>query len=175
MKNYSEDLLTVNEYSRPATKLKSVKKIVIHWVANPETNAYQNRRYFENRKKGETGYGSTHYIVDDNVILQMIPDNEMAYHVGSDYYTEYGREISSYPNARTLGIEICHPDWTGKPTEATYDNLIELLVELCKRYKLNPISAICRHYDITTKDCPKYYVDNVAMFWKLKSDVRSNM
>lgn len=170
-----EDLLSINSFSRPGDKLKSVKKLVIHWVANPETNAHQNRRYFENRKKGKTGYGSTHYIVDDKTILQCIPDNEMAYHVGADYYTEFGRSISSYPNARTLGIEICHPDWTGKPTEATYSNLVDLLVSLCKKYELDPISDICRHYDITTKLCPKYYVDNVSMLWKLKSDVRSRI
>ncbi len=170
-----EDLLTINNFSRPNKKLKSVKKIVIHWVKNPETTAKQNRNFFEKRKHGKDGYGSTHYIVDDKSIIRMIPDDEMAYHVGSDYYTEYGREISSYPNARTLGIEICHPDWTGKPTESTYNNLIDLLVELCKKYKLNPIDSICRHYDITTKECPKYYVDNVSMFWKLKSDVRSRI
>ncbi len=167
-----QDLLTPNKYSRPKTKLKSVKKIVLHWVANPNTTAKQNRNYFEKRKNGLDGYGSAHYIIDDKEILQCIPDNEMAYHVGSEEYTDYGLNISSYPNARTLGVEFCHNDWEGEPTGEVYNKIVYLLFELCKKYELNPIKDICRHFDITGKVCPKYYTNNVSSFWKLKEDVK---
>ena len=42
-----EEFLTVNPYSRPGTELKNVKKIVIHYTANPGTSAQANRDYFE--------------------------------------------------------------------------------------------------------------------------------
>ena len=42
------ELLTINEYSRPALALEQVNGIVIHYTANPGTTAIQNRSYFEN-------------------------------------------------------------------------------------------------------------------------------
>ena len=41
-----EMLLPVNEYSRPGTKLKKIKGIVVHYTGNPGTTAAQNRSYF---------------------------------------------------------------------------------------------------------------------------------
>ena len=166
-----KDLLTVNPYSRSGAKLKSVKKIVIHYVANPGTTAKQNRNYFEMRKDGEYQYGSTHYILDDTEIIQCIPEDEVAYHVGAAKYTDYGLSISSYPNARTIGIEFCHPDETGKPEYPAYKHLVELCKQLCCRYKLDPMEDITTHNAITGKNCPKYYVDEPEEFYKFKLDV----
>ena len=42
-----EDLLPVNEYSRCGDKLTRVNAVVIHYVGNPNTTAWQNRSYFE--------------------------------------------------------------------------------------------------------------------------------
>lgn len=170
-----KDLLTINEFSRPSSKLLSVKKIVVHWVANPGTTAVQNRNFFELRKNGKHGYGSAHYILDDKEIIQCIPDSERAYHVGAKEYTDYGLSISSYPNSRTLGIEMCHPDDTGRPSYATYKHLIELLKYLCVKYSLNPIEDICTHHDITGKLCPKYYVEVPSEFYRLKCDVKNRI
>lgn len=170
-----DDLLTVNEFSRPGKLIKSVMKLVVHYVQNPETTAKQNRDFFELRKTGDYGYGSAHYIVDDKEIIRCIPDREMAYHVGSKYYTPYGLEISSYPNARTLGIEFCHDDIMGMPTLETYNNLVELLAYLCKDYSLNPINDICTHFDVTGKMCPLYYVNNKDKMEQLKLDVKRRM
>lgn len=46
----TEMLLTPNKYSRPQIALKSVKKIVLHYIGNPNTSAQANRNYFENQK-----------------------------------------------------------------------------------------------------------------------------
>lgn len=173
--NITTDLLSINEFSRPGKKLKSKKKIVLHWVANPGTTAKQNRNFFEMRKTGQHGYGSAQYIVDDTQILKCIPDDEMAYHVGSKEYTEYGLSISSYPNARTIGIEFCHPDETGKPTYQTYKHIIELCKFLCVKYKLDPMEDITTHNAITGKDCPKYYIAVDSEFFRLKADVKNRM
>ena len=170
-----QDLLTINKYSRPGSRLLSVRKLVIHYVANAGTTAKQNRNFFEMRKTGKHGYGSAHYFVDDTEIIQCIPDNEIAYHVGAAKYTDYGLSISSYPNARTIGIEFCHPDETGKPNYATYKRLVELCKKLCCRYKLDPMNDITTHNAITDKNCPKYYVDEPEEFYKFKLDVMGDI
>jgi len=82
--NIISDYLTVNEFSRPGKRLREVRGLVLHWVANPGSTAKANRDFFEGRKHGKNGYGSAHYIVDmDGSIIQCIPENEMAYHCGS--------------------------------------------------------------------------------------------
>lgn len=50
-----------------------------------------------------------------------------------------------------------------------------MLVELGKKYKLEPTQAIIRHYDVTEKVCPKYYVEDVGAFKKLREEVQDKM
>ncbi len=160
MNTIFKDYLTVNKYSKPATKLKLIKGIVVHWVGNPNTTAKQNRDYFENRKDGKNGYGSAHEIIGLNGdIVICIPDSEIAYHSGSDNYVEgIQQKLSNYPNDCTYSIETCHTDWDGKYTTETFYSLVNRLAELCRLYKLDPSKDIYRHYDITGKECPKYFV-----------------
>lgn len=151
-------LLTPNPYSRPQKPLSKVRGVVIHWTANEGkgANAEANRRFFEDRKLGKTGYGSAHYIVDDREIVQCIPDNEMAYHVGATEYktTRFG----SYPNASLLGIEMCvNADGNFK---VVYEQTVQLAAMLIKKYGLNPDTDLVRHYDITGKNCPAFFTSD---------------
>ena len=68
-----------------------------------------------------------------------------------------------------------YPDWNGKFNDKTYSSLIELLVDLCKRYKLNPLEDIIRHYDVTKKLCPKYYVENSSAWNVLRVEVNNKL
>lgn len=139
-------LLTVNEYSRPGKALEEVKGIVIHWTANPGTTAIQNRNYFENLKDGSGTKASSHFIVGiDGEIVQCIPCNEWAY-------------ASNSRNSDTIAIECCTPDDTGEFTGNTYDSVLHLVTWLMGRYDLT-VDDVIRHYDITGKECPKYYID----------------
>ncbi|MCF8012228.1 MAG: N-acetylmuramoyl-L-alanine amidase, partial [Clostridiales bacterium] len=71
--------VTPNPYSRPQKSLKEIRAIVVHWVANPNTTDINNRDFFEGRKRGESGYGSAHEIIDlDGSIVIAIPEHEMA-------------------------------------------------------------------------------------------------
>ena len=161
--NIIEKLLSINPFSRPGTKLNSVKNIVIHWVGNAGSSAIGNRNYFESLKdKGI--YASSHYIIGlDGEIIMCIPEDEMAYHAGNWDM-----------NCNSIGIENCHPDWNGKFNDKTYNSLIGLLVYLCKKYNLTQDSII-RHYDVTGKVCPKYYVEYQDSFEQLKVDVASRL
>lgn len=158
--NIEEKLLTVNEYSRSGEKQNKIEKIVVHWVGNANSTAIANRNYFENLKDTHKTYASSHYVIGLNgEIIRCIPEDEVAFHSGS-----YSM------NRKSIGIETCHPDWEGKFNENTYNSVVELCVDICKRYNLG-IDAIIRHYDVTGKSCPKYYVENEAEWIKFKNDV----
>lgn len=145
----TQKLLTKNYYSRSGAKQNKIEYIVVHWVGNANTSALANRNYFENLKVTHSTQASAHYIIGLNgEILQCIPDNEVAFHSGN-----YNM------NRKSIGIENCHPNWSGKFNTVTYNSLVDLCVSLCKKYKLTSDKVI-RHYDVTGKSCPKYYVEN---------------
>lgn len=157
----SEMFLTKNVNSRPGTALNRINGIVIHYTANPGTDAEANRNYFDSRKDfpDEAGYKvSSHFIVGlDGTIVQCIPENEIAY-------------ASNDRNSDTISIECCHPKKNGKYTKKTYQALIHLAAYLCDKYEIEP-EKIIRHYDVTGKICPRYYVKHPDAWEKLKSDV----
>jgi N-acetylmuramoyl-L-alanine amidase len=160
-----EKYLTINQFSRPGRPLAAVKGVVIHWIGNPKTTAAGNRNYFENLKLQAPGennprYASVHFIIGlEGEAVQCLLENEMGYHVGANEYTDRAlQELSSYPNNCTIGIELCHVNWKGEFTEATLNSARELILELCERYKLGR-DNIYRHFDITGKNCPKWFVD----------------
>ena len=73
-------------------------------------------------------------------------------------------------NADTVSIEVCHPDETGKFTDATYRSLVQLTAWLCVKFDLKE-DQIIRHYDVTGKNCPKYFVENEDAWEMFKDNV----
>lgn len=152
-------LLTENEYSRPATKTDKITGIVIHYTANPGTTAMQNRDYFEGLKDSHLTKASSHFVVGmEGEIVQCVPTWEVAY-------------ASNDRNHDTVSIETCHPKEDGKYTKETYESLVELTAWLCKKFGLDEKDVI-RHYDVTGKICPKYFVENEAAWKKFRKDVK---
>jgi len=154
----SPQLLTVNEYSRPGTKLEKVNGIVVHYTGNPGTTAMQNRNYFEGLKDSKITKASSHYIIGlSGEIIQCIPLEEIAY-------------ASNERNADTISIECCIDNDAGRFTEKTYDSLVQLVAWLVGEYDLK-IEDIIRHYDVTGKICPKYFVEHESAWEDFKLDV----
>ena len=154
----TQELLTVNPYSRPGTKLCSVNGIVVHYVGNPGTTAQENRDYFEGLKDGSGTYASSHFVIGmDGEIIQCIPSTEISY-------------ASNDRNYDTLSIECCHPDESGQFTEATYQSLVNLTAWLCSHFDV-PVDGVIRHYDVTGKECPKYFVDHEDAWEQFRKDV----
>ena len=153
------ELLPLNEFSRPGTPLEEVNGIVIHYVGNPGTTAAQNHSFFTNlAQTGET-YASSHFLVGlDGEVLQNVPLNEVAY-------------CSNQRNDDTISIECCHPDKTGKFYDSTYQTLVNLCAYLCVEFDLKPDDVI-RHYDVTGKICPKYFVDYPEKWEDFHKDVK---
>lgn len=159
---YTQDFLPINPYSRPGTKREEVLDIVVHYVANPGTSASQNRNYFASlaQQKGDDKISaSSHFIIGiDGEILQLIPLDEVAY--------------ANYPrNNDTVSIECCHPDASGVFTKETEESLVRLTTWLCQELNLTEKHVI-RHYDITGKNCPKFYVEEEDAWKEMLNEIK---
>lgn len=151
-------LLDVNEYSRPGTPLEKINGVVIHYTANPGSSAKANRDYFQGLKDAHTTKASSHFVVGlEGEIIQCIPSSEISY-------------ASNDRNGDTLSIECCHPDDSGQFNAATYQSMVNLTGWLCARFDLEK-DAVIRHYDVTGKLCPKYFVEHEDAWEQFKTDV----
>lgn len=160
--NIITSFLDKNKYSRPGTKRNKTTKIAWHYVGNAGSSAMANRNYFNNAPKHKTS-ASSHYIIGLNgEIIYCVPEGEVAYTTNS-------------ANSYSIGIEMCHPDSSGKFNTLTYNAAVELGADLARRYKLNPLKDFIRHYDVTKKCCPKYWVDNKNAWEKFKKDVNNKL
>ena len=158
--NIDVQLLTVNAYSRPGTQSDKIENIVIHYTANPGTTAEQNRNYFEGLRDSKKTRASSHFIVGlKGEIVQCVPTWEIAY-------------ASNERNADTVSIETCHKTADGTYTNATYDSMVQLTAWLCEKFGLTEADVI-RHYDITGKICPKYFVEDEDAWKQFKTDVKT--
>ena len=173
--NIQTDLLTVNPFSRPGKKLSGVKAVVIHWVANAGSTAKQNRDYFESLKKqslnnASVRFASAHFIAGlSGEVIQCIPCEEMAYHVGAKTYMPDAAGFPGHnPNNCTIGIELCHPKADGRFKEETIRAAEELCALLCGRFNLDPEADIWTHYGITGKHCPRRFVEHPGGFETFK-------
>ena len=181
-----EKLLPINPFSRPGHQRDETFGIVYHWVGAAGQENDATARYFELLAQQSLDddepdrYASAHYIIGiDGEIIRCIPDAEVAYHVGAKRYTglaqhrfrgytanRYGRT----PNWCAIGIELNHPDWTGKFTGKTLESAAKLGKHLLHNYLLGT-HDIYRHYDITGKLCPKYFVEHEAAWLLFLEDI----
>lgn len=140
-------LLPVNDWSRPGEKLDAVNGVVIHYVGNPGTTAEQNHSYFAGLAQTHEAYVSSNFLIGlDGEAFLCVPVNEVAY-------------CSNDRNNDTLSIEVCHPDDSGAFTDASYDTLVRLVQWAVDTYGLER-GQILRHYDVSQKECPRYFVQN---------------
>lgn len=139
----TQAILDENCTSRNGKELETVRGVVVHYVANPGTTAMQNRDYFEN----DDTLVNAHFVIGlDGEVVQCLP--------------LYEQSVSSnWRNPDIISIEVCHPDETGEFNEETMEALVKLTAWLCKEFELDAEDVI-RHYDVTGKMCPLYYVEH---------------
>ena len=153
-----EQIIHLHNTARTGTELDGVKNIVIHYVGNPNTTAKNNRDYFD---KDSTEV-SSHFVVGlEGEIIQCLPLWEKS-------------AASNWRNNDTISIEVCHSDETGKFNDDTYNAVIKLVSWLLNELGLDE-SAVIRHYDITEKLCPLYYVEHEDAWEQLKKDVGTKL
>jgi|GEM_PF-5017108 N-acetylmuramoyl-L-alanine amidase len=129
----------IQEYvvcNRPGTAIKPVGQVV-HSTADPGATAQNIRDYFNNGYRG----ASTHAVIDWNSIIEMIPENEMAWHAGPTANSQY------------LSFEMCEPD-TDDPDRASkfqevWNRAVWYCAKTCVKYGWNTDDNIFSHYGIS--------------------------
>lgn len=120
---------------RPGTKMNPTT-ITIHSTANPKSTAINERNWLTNPSNDRVA--SWHIVVDENMAVEAIPLNEIAFHAGV-------RE----GNNTSIGIEICESGDRAK----TLQNAVELTARLLHERSWG-IDKLRRHYDWSGKICP---------------------
>ena len=127
--------------------------IILHYIGNPGTSARQNASYFAHVGTQT----SVHYIVDDREVIEIIPPDRKSYGTSDRAHNE-----------SFIQIEMCHPDASGRIEEAVLEKVVWLCRELMGRYG---ITEIIRHYDVTGKKCPLWYVEHPEEWEALKGRI----
>lgn len=171
--------LDTSKYSRSKIPLERLTGLVIHFTDSATHTfsrdinwLYDFLNYTRPRSKK---YASYHYAIDqDGEAYEFIPPDECAWHAGPTSKTapEITEMLGGRPNWSTIGISFLHPKPNGKPTEATYESLVNLSAYLIHKHNI-PMKNIIRHYDCTGKMCPRYYVKNEDEWKKLQEDIRA--
>ncbi|AYP68267.1 endolysin [Bacillus phage vB_BcoS-136] len=175
---WKNQYITPNKFSRPQHKLIGVRKIVVHYTANHGAGADNHYRYFNSLKDR---YASAHIFVDRKEALCIIPLDEVAYHAndgGKSLISQLVATTSYYKNGNanltSIGVEMCMES-NGTIHADTIKRTEDVVAELCKRFKLNPLNDVVRHYDVTRKNCPAPWVSNSSLFTGFKTRVNNKL
>lgn len=176
--------MTKNRCYTNVTKIK-VEKLVLHslGVAQPNANVLINQW------DSATAGVSIHAFVMDNQIIQTLPWDYRAWHVGKG-------NKGSYNNC-AIGVEICEPtghkynggtmvgyDAKKNATyfEKVYNNAVELFAMLCNEFKLDPKKDILCHCEVYKLGYGSNHADVMQWFPKhgksmdtFRSDVVAQM
>ena len=151
----SRQILPEDCASRTGQKLSEVRDIAIHYVGNPGTTAQQNRDYFA-QPDVEV---NAHFVIGlEGEVIQCIPLDEKS-------------SATNERNIDTISIEVCHPDDTGKFTDESYASLVKLTAWLCDHEHIGR-DRVIRHYDVTGKLCPLYFVEHEDAWNQFRQDVK---
>ena len=174
--NIKTNLANKNNYGS-ARQTTNIKYIVIHYTGNDGDTDESNGKYFKNN----IVKASAHYFVDDDSVTQSVPDNYVAWSVGGNKYascstTGGGKYYGKCTNSNSISIEICDDVKNGTvyPSAATIQNALELTNILMEKYNI-PVANVIRHFDVTGKLCPAYWVDDAkwkSEFWNKLGGVK---
>jgi len=141
-----------------------VTYLVIHYVG-AFGSALANVKYYG----GTSGIkASAHFYVghadEGAAVYRSVDPADTAWHCGgglqgSGGHAFYGQCL----NANSIGIELCcHQDENGTWyfDAETVDTGVKLVKELMAQYGINS-DRVIRHYDVTGKNCPAPFVENV--------------
>ena len=146
-----EIIKDITNTNRTISNNRKIEYLVIHYVGAVST-ARNNASYFKNTYRG----ASAHYFVDDNEVVQVVEDKDIAWHCRNDVYYSGAR------NSNSLSIEMCCYKMSNGNLNVSSDTesrAIELSKELIQKYNI-PIENVVRHYDVTHKNCPAPFVSD---------------
>lgn len=149
--------------------------LVLHSTALPNVNAYGIQKYFNQPNLG----ASIHGCVDDEHIVQCLPWNKRAGHVGSGSKGSF--------NYTHLGIEMCEPKgliynsnssaiikYNPPPDyfKKVWNNTVNLFAYLCNQFNLDPLKkgVIVSHAEACALGYGSNHADTAHWFkWENKT------
>lgn len=146
-----------------------IKFLVYHYTANDGDTDEANAKYFHNN----VVKASAHRFVDDDSVTISVPDNYVAYSVGGGLQGSKGHTFyKKCTNTNSISIEMCDTIRNGKHevSAKTRANAIALGKELVKKYGIKKENVI-RHFDVTGKNCPAYFVKDEEAWEKFKDEI----
>lgn len=147
--------LPVSNGNNPNRKINP-DTIVVHYMGDPDVSAERLALCFENNNANNV---SSNYIVDPKQIIEVIFPGYMSYCVSNH-------------NTHTINIECAHTK-TGQFDLRTIIHLRQIVRKLMRDFNI-PASRVVRHYDLTGKHCPMYYVTNPREWYWLHKIITSN-
>lgn len=158
---------------------EAIRYLVFHYTGNDGDTAAANARYY----RDTVVQASAHYFVDDTEIVQSVDDLTAAWAVGGRKWSDCavtggGTLYGIVTNGNSISVELCgtRRDGTRAASETTLRNAAALGRLLMERYDI-PVERVVRHFDVTGKHCPAYFMDRAA--WKAfrarLSDEEDNM
>jgi N-acetylmuramoyl-L-alanine amidase len=154
--------------SRPGTKNNEIRFIVSHDTGNPGSTAYGNRNYFDSVQPS----ASAHTFIDDRYILEIIPLDEIAYHVRYNVSTD-DRLYGADANDAAIGVELC---WGGSINfNESYKRYVWYHAYLLDRFGLDPDEDIVAHstLDPERRRDPQNALQRYGISWnQFLSDVK---
>ena len=97
-------------------------------------------------------------------------DIEVPGYVERDYLPVNPYSRPGDPLEKINGVVI---HYVGNP--GTYGRCVELTAWLCREFRLNPETDVIRHYAVTGKECPRYYVEHPEAWDTFRADVAAEM
>jgi N-acetylmuramoyl-L-alanine amidase CwlA len=142
--NIVQDFIPRTNSNRPGTRLVPTH-ITIHNTdnASPGADAAAHARYVKGQD-AQARQVSWHYTVDDRVIYQSLPANEVGWHSGPG-------------NSKSIGIEICMHQ--GMDETAAYDRAALLVAVLAQQNGIAVPANVVQHNHWTGKHCPRVLRD----------------
>lgn len=145
-------------------KASQIKYLVYHYTGNDGDTGGNNARYYRDNIVG----ASAHYFVDDDRVTRSVDDLLIAWAVGGKKWADTGKTgggklYGIVTNANSISIEMCDACRDGQlmATEATLELAAALGRELMAKYNI-PIDRVVRHFDVTGKHCPAYFMEEAA-------------
>ncbi|MCM3761150.1 N-acetylmuramoyl-L-alanine amidase [Alkalihalobacillus oceani] len=144
-----QDFIPASNRNRPGTRIIPTH-LTIHETANRSrgADALTHARYV----KGEDAQNrqvSWHYTVDDQYIIQHLPNHELGWHAGSE------------GNRQSLGIELCVN--SDGDFEQTKRHAQWLIARLMRELSI-PIDRVVTHQHWTGKNCPAILLPTFDQF-----------
>ena len=157
-----------NSYSGTVKRSAAdIKYIVLHYTGNKTDSAMANTNCFARQHDRKAG---AHYFVDENQVVQSVPDNVVAWSVGGARQSKSGGTFyGKCTNHNSISIEMCST--AGVIPYKTIKLASALTAELMTKYHV-PKEHVIRHYDVTGKACPGWagWLGSNAHEWKMFKD-----